>query len=60
MRFLVAMLLLCTMVGCRDLRKLNTAEEESLERWVAEQNGEERFTAEYGAVIPPPKSNRGG
>lgn len=60
MRFLVAMLMLCALVGCQDLRKLNTAEEESFERWVAEQNSDERIQAEYGAMIPPPKSNRGG
>jgi len=61
MRFVFFALALSMLVGCESLRKLNTTENvRDFEQWVAEKNSEERLTAEYGAVIPPPNSNRGG
>jgi outer membrane biogenesis lipoprotein LolB len=60
MRFLIAMLMLLTLAGCTDLRKLNTAEAESMDQWVAAQDADERIEAEHGTLLPPPNGIRGG
>ena len=60
-RMLVVVMLMLFICGCRNIRDLNTAEYEAeMERWIAWQDSEERLQAEYGTLLPPPKSNRGG